>query len=312
MPINQVKIKDFLVFKGDFVADFCPGVNVLIGGNGTGKTTLLKTMYWYCKHGKYLDWEDNPVSRRKFVGIEHYLGDLIDYRFIKIPNLVHDVDEDKVKYIPEKDILEHSNGLLPFIEQKPTGFTWIYKDVLVNAQDIPTNNQSETQMRLGQMISGIIGGKVEWDKGDGAFFTVRTDGARIPFANEESGYKRLGLLGILITSGQLEKGSVLFWDEPENSLNPEHIPKLVDILLLLSRSGVQVFVATHSEIFASYFSVRMEKGDSIMFHALYKDENRSEVKIDSNDRFDMLNPNMLTEEPVKLYEEKLERALGGG
>jgi len=36
MAINRVEIKDFLVFKDDFVADFCPGVNVLIVGNGTG------------------------------------------------------------------------------------------------------------------------------------------------------------------------------------------------------------------------------------------------------------------------------------
>jgi recombinational DNA repair ATPase RecF len=40
-----MKLKDFLVFKGEFTADFCPGVNVLIGGNGTGKTTLMKTAY---------------------------------------------------------------------------------------------------------------------------------------------------------------------------------------------------------------------------------------------------------------------------
>jgi ABC-type multidrug transport system ATPase subunit len=33
------------VFKGEFAADFCTGVNVFIGGNGTGKTTLLKEMY---------------------------------------------------------------------------------------------------------------------------------------------------------------------------------------------------------------------------------------------------------------------------
>jgi energy-coupling factor transporter ATP-binding protein EcfA2 len=42
--ITRVEIEDFLVFKGKFAADFCPGVNVLIGGNGTGKTTLMKVL----------------------------------------------------------------------------------------------------------------------------------------------------------------------------------------------------------------------------------------------------------------------------
>jgi len=41
MAIDRVEIQDFLVFKGEFSATFCPGVNVLIGDNGTGKTTLM-------------------------------------------------------------------------------------------------------------------------------------------------------------------------------------------------------------------------------------------------------------------------------
>lgn len=43
--VTRMEIKDFLVFKGEFTVDFCPGVNVFIGGNGTGKTTLLRAMY---------------------------------------------------------------------------------------------------------------------------------------------------------------------------------------------------------------------------------------------------------------------------
>ncbi|MDR2705546.1 MAG: ATP-binding protein, partial [Planctomycetaceae bacterium] len=49
MAIHRVEIKDFLVFQDEFTADFCSGVNVLIGGNSTGKTTLMKTLYWCCE-----------------------------------------------------------------------------------------------------------------------------------------------------------------------------------------------------------------------------------------------------------------------
>jgi len=52
MAINRVEIKDFLLFKGEFATDFGTGVNVLIGGNGTGKTTLMKVMYRLCNGGK--------------------------------------------------------------------------------------------------------------------------------------------------------------------------------------------------------------------------------------------------------------------
>jgi hypothetical protein len=71
-------------------------------------------------------------------------------------------------------------------------------------------------------------------------------------------------------------------------------------MLELSRNGVQVFIATHSEILASYFSVNQQQGDNVMFYSLYKDE-QGHIKVDLNDRFDLLDPNKLTEEPVKLY-----------
>ena len=45
MAIDRIEIKDFLVFKDVFDMDFCSGVNVIIGGNATGKTTLLKCLY---------------------------------------------------------------------------------------------------------------------------------------------------------------------------------------------------------------------------------------------------------------------------
>jgi AAA15 family ATPase/GTPase len=45
MAINKIEIKDFLAFRDEFIVDFCPGINIIIGANATGKTTLLKAMY---------------------------------------------------------------------------------------------------------------------------------------------------------------------------------------------------------------------------------------------------------------------------
>jgi len=316
MAIDRVEIKNFLVFKGVFSADFCPGVNVIIGGNATGKTTLLRILYWYAKNGKellnWIDYQNGSGSMPDYIGIEHYFGGRSQSKEFSalrsIPNATGDIKN--AVFIPEKDILEHAKGLLTFIEQKQTGFSQIYKDVLVNAQDIPTQKQSETQAEIGTMIADKIGGTVQWDKGDGSFYTLRTDGTRIPFANEASGFKKLGFLGLLVTCGQLAPDSVLLWDEPENSLNPELIPFLVEILLKLSRNGVQIFVATHSELLANEFSISQKDDDCVKFFSLYKGVDGA-ITANTDSRFDLLEPNKLTRASVEQYEREIERGLGG-
>lgn len=299
MAINRIEIKNFLVFKSEFTMDFCPGVNVLIGSNGTGKTTLLRVMYNYLR---MIENDSLPKEPQSAIANEYKL-----YR----NNVKIDIGESifkKAVYIPEKDLLEHAKGLLPFIEEKQTGFSHIYKDVLVKAMDIPTQKQTEMQKVLGNRIASAIGGHVIWDQGGGNFYTIKTNGGRIPFSNEASGFKKFGFLGLLIACGQIAPGTALFWDEPENSLNPELVPVLVDILLELSQNNIQVFIATHSELLADYFLVNKKKGNAAMFYSLYSDGEC--IKYDSNDRFDLLNPNKLTDEQVRLYEKRLDKAFG--
>jgi ABC-type multidrug transport system ATPase subunit len=50
---------------------------------------------------------------------------------------------------------------------------------------------------------------------------------------------------LLIQNGTLLNGSVLFWDEPETNLNPKLFGPLIEILLQLQHSGVQIFISTH-------------------------------------------------------------------
>jgi energy-coupling factor transporter ATP-binding protein EcfA2 len=303
--ISRIEIKDFLVFKGEFMADFCPGVNVLIGENGTGKTTLLKGMEWWIKGGKHIqkrkEYEKNPQTFQiqPSIGIESYFGSVSNAFTLNITGEA----EDSV-YIPEKDILEHAKGLLPFIEKKQTGFGHIYKNLLVNAQDIPTQKQSKTQAKIGAMITKKIGGTVCWEESEGSFYTLHTDGTRIPFTNEASGYKKLGFLGLLVTSGQLAKGSVLLWDEPENSLNPELIPFFVDILLELQKSGVQIFLATHSYNIARWLELNKKDGNFLKYFNLRKTSDG--IAADISDDYISLENNSFDLADDKLFKRVVE------
>jgi predicted ATPase len=304
MAIDRVEIKDFLVFKGEFAVDFCPGVNVLIGANATGKTTLIKYLYWWSGNYKYLDWEYNSESRSRFTGIEHYFGSLQPLKRISsLPQVSADKTEYARVFIPEKDMLSNAKGLPETVKYGKAQFTQCEIDIIEKARvlaDCP-------EQALYRTICGIIEGEPE---NDGQSFFIKRKGIAeaIPFSFEASGYRKFGLLAILIRNEQIKNGTILFWDEPENSLNPELVPVLVDILLELSRNGVQIFLATHSEILASYFLVNKQKGDSVMFYSLYKDAEH--IKVNSSDRFDLLEPNKLTEEPVKLYEKRLDRVFG--
>ena len=44
MYISQMRIKNFRCFKEDFIVNFNPGMNVIIGANNSGKTTIIRAL----------------------------------------------------------------------------------------------------------------------------------------------------------------------------------------------------------------------------------------------------------------------------
>ena len=340
MAINRVEIKDFLLFKGEFAVDFCPSVNVLIGGNGTGKTTLMKIMYglinqklascFYSRnlkdnisYGKghiklIFDTEWSTIFEQGAFSDEAYINPLTG-RIEKDgggtssqiiegpPRTPMGYFENRSVYIPEKDMLSHSPGFLALKHERPAvPFDDTLTDIIAKAQLYPKKETMNNE--LCARIREIIGGEVAFENDSFIILKDKTKN-QVSFSMEASGYRKLGVLWKLLRNGLLESGSILFWDEPENSLNPENVSMLVEMLLELSRNGVQIFLATHNEILASYIAVNRQKGDSVMFISLYKDGDQ--IIANKSDRFDLLEPNSLTAEPVKLYEKELERGLGG-
>jgi predicted ATPase len=296
--ITHVEIKDFLVFKGVFAADFCPGVNVLIGGNGSGKTTLLKCLQ---------DFTKSRLAEKEIAsGVTAKVKDMLPERKWGSVKICGEISGSI--FIPEKDILEHAKGLLSFIEKKESGFGSIYRDILISALDVPTKEQSNIQKSIGEKIVKIIGGHIEWVPDEGAYYMIKTDGHRIPFSNEASGYKKLGYLGLVVTTGQLEPGSILFWDEPENSLNPELVPELIDILLELQQGGVQVFVATHSYDIARWFELNKKTDNSLRYFNLRKTENG--IIADVADEYTALDNSVLREADDKLLKAVVKNSMG--
>ena len=365
MAVTGIEVNNYLMFKGEFTINFGPGINVIIGGNGTGKTTLLRHMFSstssyafqlrkYAASLEHLDSEnhsiritsipdlftrnitkcnsENRAASQPSFNVEYLITsnginafktcvpeDPIDEAFI-----ASDTEENKQRavlrehvyryttledyvMIPDTEMLSHSKGLLALHYQRVMPFDKTEIDILAKAQLPITREIKPNASKILSLLRGIIGGEVVYENDE--FFMLRDNGLKIPYSLEASGNKKLGLLWKILRNGLLESESILFWDEPESSLNPEVFPTLANILLELSRNSVQVFVATHSELFASYLSVNRVKGDKVMFYSLYKDDDK--IKVDTSDRFDLLDPNPLTDSSTNLYKAELEKGLGG-
>ncbi len=75
---------------------------------------------------------------------------------------------------------------------------------------------------------------------------------------EADGLNKVAELIYLILNGSLNKNTILFWDEPENSLNPKWVKLLGDFLKVLALEGVQIFVATHDYLLSHHLSLFAE------------------------------------------------------
>ena len=118
------------------------------------------------------------------------------------------------------------------------------------------------------------------------------------------GLRKIALLWQLIKNGTLEKGSVLFWDEPEANINPKYIPVLAELLIMLEREGVQIFVSTHDYFLSKYIEVKRGKDSDVQYISLYKnDENK--VQRETAKEFELLEHNAIIETFRQLYREEI-------
>jgi len=313
MAIKSISILNVMVFQrqlrhdnGDFKVgemregdqisdgfhiDFCDGINVLIGENGVGKTTILKMIY------AATQWSNEKTDPNKTKKILHFFSNNLndsdvlknadrteDYCYYKVSDGKHVFEESlshhgildyedwlglniQSVFIPTTEMLSHSKGFLAMNHKYNMPFDGTQIDIIVNASLPETREISESCKAILKEISDAIDGTVTQE--DDIFYVIKNDGRKIDFSLEAEGLRKLGLLWKLIRNGLLEKGTILLWDEPEANLNPELYPLVANILLALQKNGVQIFIATHNYNFAKYLEIRQSSKGQVMFHNLY-------------------------------------------
>ncbi len=279
----------------DFHLDFVDGINVIIGENGVGKTTLLKMIYAATQwSNKQIDAGKTKQLLQFFSSSLNSNGDLKNaeykdgYCYYKVSDGTHSFEDSLTHnggfnddqwlgldissvFIPTTEMLSHSKGFLALNQKYHMPFDQTQVDIIVNASLPETREIPESMKGILDKISKVIDGTVVME--DDSFYVVKKDGRKVDFSLEAEGLRKLGLLWKLIRNGLLGKGAILLWDEPEANLNPELYPLVADILLELCKNGVQIFVATHSYNFAKYIEIRRIDKEQVLFHNIYKKEN---------------------------------------
>jgi predicted ATPase len=327
--ISRLALENFTAFRNIDIT-FSPGVNVLIGKNGTGKTHILKVLYSACDvtiTKKLLAEKILPVFLPYHYSINRLVSrkpgnvpakisifrgdDSISLSFFKkngkwTENGSNWYNESiECVYIPVKEMLSSAPGFRSLFNKREIHFEEIYPDIIDRAF-IPPLKESDNSVRkkILTTIEKAIEGKVV-TKGE-QFFLKNSQGL-LEFDLLAEGIRKLALLLILIQNGTLSAGSVLFWDEPETNLNPAVMRTVVEILITLQRLGVQIFIATHDYVILKEFDLQMKPQDKIMFHAFYHDS--GEVKVSSTESYIDIDHNAISETFLDLYDRDIERAL---
>lgn len=152
----------------------------------------------------------------------------------------------------------------------------------------------------------ILEGQIEQDLRKDKFLYVNKKGEKFEMTMTAEGIKQLGVIPTLINTGELRKGTILFLDEPDNNLNPVAIREFIDVLIMLSRAGVQIFLTTHNYFVMNrlHLIARKDKDLAIKYFSLYENE-EDLIEIESGFLNDNLPGNDIIDEAVDIANEDM-------
>lgn len=227
-----------------------------------------------------------------------YSGDTPEENHIDFEeqNVATDFFEKSGVFIPAKEMLSFYEGFIPLYETRETSFDEIYynlaralsRSALKNIQSYPVENQLLTKLET------ILEGKIILERG--RFYLASNNGHKTEIALIAEGLRKIATIAQLIANGSLTKNSILFWDEPEANLNPKLIRKMAELLVELSRAGMQIFIATHSLFLVKEIEILRNKDDQLKYFGLgFKDQS---VRVSQSEDFEGLDDIVILDEEL--------------
>jgi predicted ATPase len=338
--LESIKFLKFTAFD-ELKIKFSPGINIFVGENGTGKTHILKAAYSACaivkSKGDFAEKINNvfyPSEKKIGRLIKRASGTIngsvevtrsVEHKnvAIKLSFSSHSTrpDQDMISgstkiwmdtpmesvYIPVKDMMANAPGFSSLYDAREIHFEEIYVDIIRKAYlPVLKGPTDKERKRILEILQKAMDGKVITENEE--FFLTNKRG-KLEFTLLAEGYRKLGLLYILLQNGTLLNGSTLFWDEPETNLNPKLMRSIVGILLEMQRFGVQIFLATHDYVLLKEFDLQLKKEDQILFHSLFRNT-KDEVELASTDSYLQINPNAIDDTFESFVDREIEKSMG--
>jgi energy-coupling factor transporter ATP-binding protein EcfA2 len=286
--LRALEIKNFTVFE-EAKLEFSPGLNVVIGENGTGKSHLLKLGYCMTQISfesglTGLVGSEQERITRQLSSVFHAekLGNLISFRTRNLKceiktffkrnfekpsefgfdsiDIGFDIEfQSELVFlrkfttssilirpltIPTKEILSIHAGFAAALRNRELGFDSTYLDLADALALTPLKGEASKSVKpIIETLETQMDGKVVVENGR---FYISTDNQKLEMPLVAEGIRKIAMLAYLLMNGSLQKGTTLFWDEPETNLNPKMIRHLAETLVILSSMGIQIVLATHS------------------------------------------------------------------
>jgi predicted ATPase len=334
MPLTKLELENFTVFN-KIEIPFCEGLNVLVGENGLGKTHVMKIAYAACRASKHdvsfpqktvMVFRPDQSSIGRLVSREKNGNNTAKVRVSSDASKIGMSFSTKTKkweadvkselswekqmsdltsiFIPAKEILSNAWNLESAVKMGNVEFDDTYLDIIAAAKiDISRGVDSSVRKKYIDILQKISSGKVTLQ--DDRFYLKPGNQAKLEFNLVAEGLRKIALLWQLIKNGTLEKGSVLFWDEPEANINPIHIPILAELLIMLESEGVQIFISTHDYFLAKYIEVKRNKESKVQYISFYEDKDNKTVQCEVEKEFELLEHNTIMETFRQLYREEI-------
>lgn len=227
MPLTTVRLKNFTVFE-DATFDRCPGVNVLIGANATGKTHAMKAMYailraiekdlgshFWTKFGEVFRPDlgdvrrlirrggDHPRALEIRLGPEHAWDAEIDVHESGGNTAVSKRAAEPSLYIPSREVLSMYEGYIAAHQKRELAFDETFFDLCVALNASPLRvKEGDQAAPILQQLETILGGKVVLE-GD-RFYVQPSTGERVEAHLVAEGLRKIAMVVRLVANGSID------------------------------------------------------------------------------------------------------------